>query len=185
MKQDMRDAFYERFRSLLLPDETQEEMGKRLGLTRNTIAQYYNRKRVPDAPTLYKICDACNVSADWLLGLSDVKIPDADVQAVSKYTGLTPEALDSLKAMNLQVLNCILAHSETADQFKKMLTQIREAYEQDAIKDYVLEMPPKLNELLFDTVDVHRLLAGRCIEKITTQIIDMDDPFDGPLTDRR
>lgn len=97
MKQDLRNTFKERFRSLLLPGETQDEMGKRLGgLTRNTIAQYYNGKRVPDAPHLYKICTACNVSANWLLGLSNVQMPNADIQAVADYTGLSEQAIKEL-----------------------------------------------------------------------------------------
>jgi hypothetical protein len=40
------------------------------------------------------------VSADWLLGLSDTQSPDADVQQVCKYTGLSEEAVHQLHRLD-------------------------------------------------------------------------------------
>lgn len=180
MKQDLQKAFYERFRSLILPGETQTKMGERLGLTRNTIAQYYNGKRVPDAPTLCKICDACNVSADWLLGLSEVPMPDADIQAVSKYTGLKPEALNGLKKMHPQVINCILSHNDTILEMQTILVQIgiaRMFYEH--LKDDV-PVPGQSSEWL-NPPDMYRVLASRHLDKIFDSVFSMDDPFEGHL----
>lgn len=99
MKQEPRDmTFFHRFRSLMLDGETQEEMAKRLGMVRNTLAQYYNGLRLPGFEELKKICTTCNVAADWLLGLSDVKTPNAETQAVVKFTGLTEKVIEELHA---------------------------------------------------------------------------------------
>ena len=92
--------FTERFRSLFRDNETQEEFGKRVGLTRNTVAQYYNGHRIPDSIHLRKICEKCSISSDWLLGLSDIKKPDASAQGASKYTGLSETALDTIRSIS-------------------------------------------------------------------------------------
>lgn len=45
------------------------EFSKFLDMSRQTVGFYLNGNRVPDALTLIKIAEKCNVSADWLLGL--------------------------------------------------------------------------------------------------------------------
>ena len=99
-KQSELPIFTERFRSLFLQDESQAAFGNRAGLSRNTVAQYYNGYRIPDSVQLQKICKSLNVSADWFLGFSDVKIPDADLQSVVKFTGFSEKAIENLKVFN-------------------------------------------------------------------------------------
>lgn len=47
---------------------TQEELAKKLGLTRSTIGMYETGKREPDFETLEKIADFFNVNMNYLLG---------------------------------------------------------------------------------------------------------------------
>lgn len=67
-----------------------------LGLSRPTVNFYLNGDRVPDALTLRQIAERCNVSSDWLLGLSDVKDPDGTLQQVCRYTGLNAQSVQFL-----------------------------------------------------------------------------------------
>ena len=90
-------VFTERFRSLFGENETQQEFANRVGLVRNTLCQYYNGHRTPDSKTLRKICERCNVTADWLVGISDVKTPDAELQAVCNYTGLSSKSIEAIR----------------------------------------------------------------------------------------
>lgn len=70
-------VFTERFGQLFEEDETQEHFAKRVGLTRNTVAAYYNGYiSWPTSEAIRKICASCKVSADWLIGLSSVREPD-------------------------------------------------------------------------------------------------------------
>ena len=72
------------------------DFAKFLGMSRQTVGFYLNGERVPDAITLIKIAEKCNVSADWLLGLSAVKSRDIEEQKVCTYTGLSQEAIHVL-----------------------------------------------------------------------------------------
>ena len=60
----------------LITDEgiNQSEMGRRLGGVRPSIISYWiNGDREPRSATIIRICEEFDVSADWLLGLTDDK----------------------------------------------------------------------------------------------------------------
>ena len=48
-----------------------DEAAKMIGVCRRVVGYWENRQRVPNAWSLYQICMAYGVSADWLLGLED------------------------------------------------------------------------------------------------------------------
>ena len=78
---------------------SQAEFSKRIGITAATIGYYENSERLPDAETLHKICAVCNVSSDYLLGLSDVAERDISAQAASDRYGLSEAALQTLERL--------------------------------------------------------------------------------------
>ena len=61
--------FTSRFRTLRR-DRSQAEFADFLEISRPTVGFYENGERIPDASTLARICEKCEVSADWLLGLT-------------------------------------------------------------------------------------------------------------------
>ena len=71
-------AFQKRL-SELKGDMLLVDFANQLGLSRVTVGFYLHGERVPDIMTLYMICDHYNVSADWLLGLSDIPNPNTGV----------------------------------------------------------------------------------------------------------
>ncbi len=72
------------------------QFAKRLEMNRQTVDRYYNGDRCPDVPALAHICERMGVSADWLLGLSDVREPSTELRAVCNYTGLSEEAVNRI-----------------------------------------------------------------------------------------
>ena len=74
------------------------EFAEFLDISRQTVGFYCNGERIPDALGLKKIAEKCNVSADWLIGLSDIKSIDQDVKVACEYTGLTEEAVETLRS---------------------------------------------------------------------------------------
>ena len=89
--------FQERFKALR-GDMTQGQFAKKLGISRPTVGLYESGARIPDAEVLRDIAERCNVSTDWLLGLSDTASPDITVQMVCRETGLSEIALSALQA---------------------------------------------------------------------------------------
>ena len=47
---------------------TQEEMAKRLNISRSSYSLYESGKRQPDIDKLGQIADICNRPVDWLIG---------------------------------------------------------------------------------------------------------------------
>lgn len=91
--------FQKRFHGLR-GELSQEEFAKKIGVSRPVIGFYENGDRVPDALTLKKIADKCETSVDWLLGLTNDEQGNADVTAVEKRLGLTPDTQRALREWN-------------------------------------------------------------------------------------
>ena len=95
MKQSRMPVFAERFLQLR-GQLSQEEFAKKVGLSRPTVSFYESGERLPDALKLRQIAEQCHVSADWLIGLSDVKTTDTQTRVVCEYTGLDEELVENL-----------------------------------------------------------------------------------------
>lgn len=89
-------AFSQRFRGLR-GKMSQDTFADFLGMSRPTVGFYENGDHLPDALTLSQIAKKCNVSADYLLGLSDAKTKD-DTAAIA-VTGFSKKSLDFIKQM--------------------------------------------------------------------------------------
>lgn len=72
------------------------EFAKFLDMSRQTVGFYLNGDRTPDAVTLIKIAEKCNVPTDWLLGLSDNRTTDIELRKVCDYTGLNERSIRTL-----------------------------------------------------------------------------------------
>jgi transcriptional regulator with XRE-family HTH domain len=88
-----RDRFKTRFKELR-GGMTQAEFAKHLGISRPTVGFYEAGERIPDAFTLKKIVNRCNVPADYLLGVTGTAKQD-NIDA-SARTGLSDDAIDTL-----------------------------------------------------------------------------------------
>lgn len=124
-------SFGKRLQQLMKDGETQQQFGDRVGINRNTIATYLkegNENRKPDTDILLKVSSACGVSTDWLLGLTNTKSADPDMQAVCKYTGLEEEAVAALRMLTRDRdktwigLHCMLIND--MDQLMSLFSQI-------------------------------------------------------------
>ena len=82
-KSDRKNTTFMRRFNQLRGDRSQAAFGKLLGLSAATIGFYENGNRLPNAADLLRIATVCGVSTDWLLGLSEVKSPDATLRRLS------------------------------------------------------------------------------------------------------
>lgn len=51
---------------------TVKQLAEKIGVSPEMVTQYYTTKKLPKLDTFVRICKALNVSADYLLGLSDI-----------------------------------------------------------------------------------------------------------------
>ncbi len=85
--------------NILKGDMTIKAFAEKIGVSLPTAGFYLNGDRLPDALGVHDIASKCEVSADWLLGLSDVQKSDADLRVVCEYTGLTEQSVDILHSV--------------------------------------------------------------------------------------
>ncbi len=78
-----------------------EKIGKEIGVSKATLSKYTNDEAEAPIGNLVKLANYFNVSADYLLGISEAKTNDKDLQFVCDYTGLSAEAIENLKKISL------------------------------------------------------------------------------------
>ena len=72
------------------------EFAKLCRVSASAMKNYLNG-RPPQSDQLISICEACSVSVDWLLCLSDVRQPSAEMRGVCEYTGLSEKAVEKIR----------------------------------------------------------------------------------------
>lgn len=78
-------------------DVKQKELAEYLGVKDNTVSYWCSGKRTPNTEQIIKISKRLDVSADYLLGLSEPKTRDDDLKFVCEYTELSEEAVKTLR----------------------------------------------------------------------------------------
>lgn len=76
--------------------KTRKEIAEQLKCDTSTITKHYNGDRDITTDFLIKYANLFDVSADYLLGLSDTATTDKDIQFICKYTGLSERAIEVL-----------------------------------------------------------------------------------------
>lgn len=116
------------------------EFAEFLGISRQTVGFYCNGERIPDALGLKSIAEKCNVSADWLLGMSNTKSMETDLKAVCHCTGLSENAVEILCFLyqtediaTLQIIDHIITDSELSDIGKDV--SLSALFDKESIKN--------------------------------------------------
>lgn len=75
---------------------SQKQLAEMLNVAQNTISQYENGTREPDAATLIKLANFFSVSTDYLLGRTDI-IDDIQTIAAHHDADWTEEELEEIE----------------------------------------------------------------------------------------
>ena len=75
---------------------SQRDLAEHLGQKPNVVSYWCSGTRTPNAQQIAEIGRFLNVSADYLLGLTDVASVDTDVNNAALATGLTEEGVSTL-----------------------------------------------------------------------------------------
>lgn len=83
---------------------SQQTVADALGVKRQSVAQYCDGSAYPSLQRLCSLADLFGVTTDYLLGRTECKSPDVEVQAACERYGLSETALHKLEDMNLNTL---------------------------------------------------------------------------------
>ena len=75
-------------------NKKQKELAQYLNVTDNTISYYCSGKRTPNLEQIKKIAIFFNTTADFLIGLTNVKSVETDMKSICDYTGLAEDAVN-------------------------------------------------------------------------------------------
>lgn len=82
---------------------SQQKVADLLEVSKSTISLYETGYTVPDAKTLYKLCDIYHVSADYLLCRTDYRATGSQSLSIEKY-GFSERAAQNLKLVQMMEL---------------------------------------------------------------------------------
>lgn len=203
---DIRKVFGERLLNLREErGETQDQLAKAVGITRQSLSRYETNERTPNIELIYNIAKHYEVSADYLLGLSDVKSLDNRVQAACEVTGLNDDSVITLSKISKDtfndchedlkrddIINACITHPMFSAVIDSIIQLIRDA---DSYKVSLLfEDEAKRNEIYYHwskefvmskyVVDeAFKHLCDKLIEEITG--LSIDDLYNETITDLR
>lgn len=80
--------------------KTQEDLADAIGVKRQSISQWQYGNTFPDVNVLNNIANYYCVSADYLLGRTDIRTPIAENIAIHAKTGLSERAIEILSENN-------------------------------------------------------------------------------------
>ncbi len=104
------DVFAVRLREAMnFRNENQSSLAEKIrkkhgNITRQAISWYCRGQSKPDTDRLSWIADILNVSADYLLGFTDIQREDPSEMAVSRYLGLSSEEIQTIQSLNSSAL---------------------------------------------------------------------------------
>lgn len=76
--------------------ETQTDVAKLLGVQRQVISYYETGTRPPNIEDLTILADHYNTTLDYLVGRTETKTVEEDIQMICNYTGLNESAINRL-----------------------------------------------------------------------------------------
>lgn len=100
---------------------TQSQLAEKTGINQSAISEYINGKkggveeRAPDCATIIALSKYFSVSTDYLLGQSKIRTPNSDMIAACEFTGLSEQAITSLRAYSKQSVSFISEFLEKAE----------------------------------------------------------------------
>lgn len=82
---------------------TQRKFSKMVGCTAATLSAYENGSKSPSLEIIKRIAENCNVSIDWLIGLSNKKETEPEIETYSDIFKSLFDIDEALKKRNLKL----------------------------------------------------------------------------------
>lgn len=126
-KEYRNDKFREIFRSKLFLRESAQELAEYFQVRRQTIYDWESGKSFPDMGTLVEISHRCNVSVDYLLGLTEYNSLDGNYQSASRVTGLSEDTIKALKEENVGYGAMLINQFVESGRYDRFMNDFKQA----------------------------------------------------------
>lgn len=149
---------------------TQNDLAEMMNCNRQKIADLERGKSTPSANDLILLSKIFNVSADYLLGITNVQTKDKDVKFICKYTGLSEKAIEVLHFYKDYEMICptinLLLETEISSVLQE-LGYMCSDMPKDKLKEKCKEYDIDFNELekIIETKDYECLQVVSAIEQ--------------------
>ena len=146
------ETFAQRFKVLRnKKKDTLKNIAEKIGVTAQSLSLYETGKRTINIEILKDIAKYFNVSADYLIGLTDCKTTDTNLEAVCEYTGLTESSIQNIKNYDKHLLKPLNMIFESY-YFRDLLIALNNYYKtkekiDSAPKSRCICFPDPLSEL--------------------------------------
>lgn len=117
---------------------TQSQLAEDTGVNQSALSDYINKDKAPTCATIIALAGYFSVSTDYLLGLTAVKTPSTDTQAIVSRTGLTEDNVRLLGLLNvtdgphIALANDFLSFSLNKDEMAIKYLQMKAALDTPA-----------------------------------------------------
>ncbi len=104
---------------------SQEGLAIALGISKGSLGFYETCKNTPDIVTLDRAATFFDVPLDYLLGRTDVKSTDEDLQAISNSLGISEKAAENMRkyaSTYQEPLNAVLESEKLGELLKVIET---------------------------------------------------------------
>ena len=165
--------------------KTRKEIAEQLKCDTSTITKHYNGDRDITTDFLIKYANLFDVSADYLLGLSDTPTTDKDIQFICEYTGLKADTIENLKkgknaVFNTTLLNFLINNRKL---LKALNNYLLSSIYSDYRKSEYMYLPLKDKAVYIRNPDIAQKVAYSNLlevlplqkEKMTEQIKDNEE----------
>ena len=104
---------------------SQSELANHLGITSQAVSSYTLGTSIPDMLKFKAIADFFDVSADYLLGKTNVRTPDCDLQSVCEYTGLSEASIAMIRTLAVEDTFCLIELDNLIQNREVLLALVR------------------------------------------------------------
>lgn len=171
-------AFAERLSDLVQAKKNQglshDEISREIGVSSGVLSEWMSDNKTASIENLAKLSRYFSVTSDYLLGLSEAKTADKDVQIACKTTGLSADAIESLRFDHSQSKRCdIFAFEDFL--IKESYVSFWAVQMRNSVKNIVEvnSLQSKLgSDLVTDETNFHRWQAMRSFEKSFNKAVE-------------
>lgn len=143
---------------------SQEEICSKLGVTQQTLSRYEKGQRQASLDFVVSASKYFNVSTDYLLGITDVKSKNKDIQYIHEYTGLNENSISTLGFFNSIPFQSKFYYFDEIDTINLLLGQEYNTYHIDyGLYDVLADGSNNILKIITNIINLKYIKSNKLI----------------------